>query len=499
MNSHSSFERPDHEVTIVGGGFGGLCMALQLMRAGRPDFILLEQAQEVGGTWRDNQYPGCACDVPSHLYSFSFEPEWDWSRMYANHAEIQAYLVRCSHKQGLREKIWFGCALAEARFDEAQDLWQVRTSDGRAFSTRVLVSAMGPLSRPAIPQLPGLESFAGKVFHSARWDHSFEPRGQRVAVIGTGASAIQFVPRLQASAEQLLLFQRTPAWVLPKPDRPFTPAELDRLRRIPGWRRLFRWMIYWRQEFTGLGFLAAPSLMARAQSLATRFLKKHIKDPALRARLLPDYTMGCKRILLSNDYYPALAQPNVQVHAMDALQGVTARGLLIEGREVPVDAIVFGTGFRTTDLLTPLRLIGRGGVDLNEVWARDGLGAHNGVCVAGFPNLFLLLGPNTGLGHNSAVFMIETQARYVLKALDRLRARGASAVEVRPQAQQAFAQEMDRRTRGTVWKSGCRSWYLDARGRNVTLWPGFTFSYWWRLLRLKTTEFRWSRLGQPQR
>lgn len=499
MSTSPTSSQPDHEVTIVGGGFGGLCMAMQLVRAGRPDFLILEQAQEVGGTWRDNQYPGCACDVPSHLYSFSFEPQADWSRMYASHAEIQAYLVRCSHKYGLREKTWFGAALTEARFDEQRELWCVSTSTGRQFTTRVLVTAMGALSRPAIPQLPGIERFEGKVFHSARWDHSFDTAGRRIAVIGTGASAIQFVPRLQASAEQVLLFQRTPAWVLPKADRPFTSTELERMRRIPGYRRLFRWLIYWRQEFTGLGFLGAPSLMAKAQSMATRFLKKHIKDPALRERLLPRYTMGCKRVLLSNEYYPALAQPNVQVHGMDALEGVTEGGVRVQGREVPVDAIIYGTGFRATDLLTPLRLLGRGGVDLNEVWARDGLGAHNGVCVAGFPNLFMLLGPNTGLGHNSAIFMIETQVRYVLKGLDRMRARRATSVEVKPQAQQAFSQEMDVRTRGTVWKSGCQSWYLDARGRNVTLWPGFTFSYWWRLLSFKVGEHRWSRAreGRP--
>lgn len=492
----STFQ-PDHQVTIVGAGFGGLCMALQLVRAGESNFVVLEQAQEVGGTWRDNQYPGCACDVPSHLYSFSFEPHTGWSRMYASHDEIQAYLVACSHKHGLREKIWLSTALTEARFDEVHHVWHITTSTGRQFSTRMLVTALGALSRPAIPQLPGIERFAGRVFHSSRWDHSLDLQGLRVAVIGTGASAIQFVPHLQARAEQVHVFQRTPAWVLPKGDRPFTPTELDRMRRIPGYRRLFRWRIYWRQEFTGLGFLVAPSLMARAQSLATRFLKKHIKNPALRERLLPRYTMGCKRVLLSNDYYPAMAKPNVKVHGMDELQAVTERGVQVAGQELAVDALIYGTGFRATDLLTPLRLLGRGGVDINTVWAEQGLSAHKGVCVAGFPNLFMLLGPNTGLGHNSAIFMIESQVQYILKGLARMRARGATAVEVKPQAQEAFAQEMDQRTQGTVWKSGCKSWYLDAKGRNVTLWPGFTFSYWWRLLRFKASEHLWGRTARP--
>lgn len=495
MTISTSSLRPDHEVTIVGSGFAGLCMAMQLARAGIENFVLLEQADEVGGTWRDNHYPGCACDIPSHLYSFSFAPNPHWSRMYADHAEIQAYLVRCSHQNGLRGKIHLRTALTEARFDEAHDLWQVTTSTGRRFSTRVLVTAMGPLSRPAIPRLPGIERFQGPAFHSARWDHGFDPQGRRVAVIGTGASAIQFVPQLQARADQVLLFQRTPPWVLPKADRPIEVTERRRMRAVPGYRRLFRYLLYWRQEASALGFLGMPSLMARAQSLATRFLKKHVKDPALRERLLPTYNMGCKRILLSNDYYPALAQPNVRVLGMDSLQGVTERGLRVDGQEVPVDAIVYGTGFRATDLLTPLRLLGRGGADLNEVWAREGLGAHNGTCVAGFPNLFMLLGPNTGLGHNSAVFMIEAQVQYVLRGLRRLRAQGATSVEVRLEAQQAFAREIATRTRGTVWKSGCHSWYLDAQGRNVTVWPGFTLSFWWRLRHFRRSEHLWGRAG----
>lgn len=499
MRTTPSTDSPDVEVTIVGGGFGGLCMALQLARAGQHDFVLLEQGDEVGGTWRDNHYPGCACDIPSHLYSFSFEPNPDWSRMYAGHAEIQAYLVACSHKHGVRQRIRLNTALTDARFDESRDLWQVTTSQGERFSTRVLVTALGPLNRPAIPRLPGIEAFQGPAFHSARWDHGFDPRGRRIAVIGTGASAIQFVPQLQAQAQQVLLFQRTPAWVLPKADRPITPGERWRMRHLPGYRSLFRQFLYWRQELTALGFLRMPSLMQRAQTLATRFLKKHVKDPALRQRLLPNYTMGCKRVLLSNDYYPALAQPNVQVLAMDSLQGVTEHGVVVDGREVPVDAIVYGTGFRTTDLLTPLQVVGRGGQDLNEVWAREGLGAHNGTCVAGFPNLFLLLGPNTGLGHNSAVFMIEAQVGYVLRALRRMRREGLTSVEVRPQAQEAFAQDMTQRTQGTVWTSGCRSWYLDERGRNVTVWPGFTFSFWWRLRRFRPGEHLWRRAAPPGR
>lgn len=484
---------PDHQVVIVGAGFGGLCMAMRLQQAGEQRFVVLEKGADVGGTWRVNTYPGCACDVPSHLYSFSFEPRTDWSRMYSPQPEIWDYLRHCVDKHGLRSKIQFNCALAQADFDEAHHIWRIRTVDGQTLTARCLVTAMGGLSRPAIPVIPGIERFEGAAFHSAQWDSGFDFKGKRVAVIGTGASAIQFVPQLQKVVAQLHLVQRTPPWVLPKMDRPITDAERRWMHRLPLYRQLFRWWIYWRQEIQAIGFTLRPAWMDWVQTLGLRFMKKNIKNPALRSLLTPYYRIGCKRILLSNDYYPALAQPNVTVHPASGMGGVGTKGILIDGQVQPVDAIIYGTGFRATDLYTPLKFMGRGGVDLNDTWAATGLQAYQGTLVAGYPNLFLLLGPNTGLGHNSIIFIIEAQVNYILRCIRSMKAQGQTAIEVTPQAQASYNQEVQKRTQGTVWGSGCKSWYLDAAGRNVTLWPGFTFSYWWRTLRLRRQDLRWSR------
>ena len=479
------------EVLIVGAGFAGLCMAMQLVRQGERRFVILEQGHEVGGTWRDNRYPGCACDVPSHLYSYSFEPEPAWSRMYAGHAEIQAYLLRCTEKYGLREHLQLNTPLIEARFDENAQHWIALSQDGKIWRARVLVSALGALSRPAIPQLPGIETFEGPAFHSARWRHDIDWQNKRVAVVGTGASAIQIIPELQRVAAHVHVLQRTPAWVLPKADHPISRLQQALLRYVPGWRALWRQMIYWRQELMAIGFVLHPALMVRAQALATRYLRQQVKAAELREKLLPRYTLGCKRVLLSNAYLKALQQPTVTVHNAHDLQGMTHRGMRIGGQELPVDVLVYGTGFKVGQELSALRLIGRGGIDLESVWKREGMSAYNGLQVAGFPNLFMLLGPNTGLGHNSIVFMIEAQVKHVLRVLRVLRQRAATSVEVRPQAQARFRQMIDLKTLRTVWKSGCESWYLDAQGRNVTLWPGFTFSYWWRLLRVRRADHLW--------
>lgn len=480
-----------HEVLIIGAGFAGLGMAMQLVRQGERRFVILEQGHEVGGTWRDNHYPGCACDVPSHLYSYSFEPHPGWSRMYAGHEEIQAYLLRCTEKYGLRPHLHLDTTVVEARFDEDQQHWQVLTQEGQCWRARVLVSALGGLSRPSVPTLPGIDHFQGPAFHSARWRHDIDWQGKRVAVVGTGASAIQIIPQLQRMAGQVHVLQRTPAWVLPKDDHPITARQQAWLRHVPGLQKLWRHLIYWRQELLAIGFVWHPKLMARGEKLATRYLYKHVRDPALRDKLLPRYTLGCKRILLSNDYYKALTQPNVHVHDSRELQRVTDRGLLMGEQEVPVDVIVYGTGFQAAQGPSPLRIIGRGGLNLDTVWARDGMNAYNGMQVNGFPNLFLLLGPNTALGHNSVVFMIETQVQLVLQALKALRRKDAGTIEVRPEAQARYRAMIDHRTLRTVWKSGCESWYLDAQGRNVTLWPGFTISYWWRLRRLRAQDFLW--------
>lgn len=490
--ANNNVKNPDFSVAIIGSGFGGLGMAIRLMQEGRKDFVVLEKDTEVGGTWRDNTYPGCACDVPSHLYSFSFERQSSWSRMYPRQSELLVYLRHCADKYDVRSRIRFNSALSEARFDEINNWWEITTNNGDKLTARSLVTAMGGLSRPSIPKLPGIEKFQGPAFHSAQWDHQFDFTGKRVAVIGTGASAIQFVPELQKTVAQLHLFQRTPPWILPKADRPITASEHWMMKWVPGYMRLFRNLIYWRQEMLAIGFTLKPSLMAKAKKFALDYLRHKVADPVLRAKLTPDYEMGCKRILLSNNYLPALCQPNVSLHDTREMTEISEHGIIVNGVEQSVDAIIYGTGFRATDVFSPLRIFGRNGVDINDVWSGSGIEAYYGTTVAGYPNLFMLLGPNTGLGHNSIVFMIESQINYVLKCLDLMRERRSNTIECLPQAQSDFNAKLEADMRGTVWGGGCKSWYFDANGRNVTLWPGFTFSYWWKMKTVEVDSYRFS-------
>jgi cation diffusion facilitator CzcD-associated flavoprotein CzcO len=470
-------------IAIVGTGFSGLCMAIQLQKSGLSDFVLLERAGEVGGTWRDNTYPGCACDIPSHLYSFSFELNPDWARTYPAQPEIQAYLVGVARKWGLHERIRFGFEVADARFDEQRAVWTIRSTRGEVETADVLVNGSGPLSRPAIPDVPGLGDFAGRVFHSAQWDHDYALDGKRVAAIGTGASAIQFVPAIAPRVAKLTVFQRTAPWIVPRPDRTFAPWTKRVFARLPWLQRLYRHSIYWRQEVGAIGFVTPrPRLRRLAERFARRHLAAQVPDQTLRAKLTPDYAIGCKRILISDDWYPALGRANVEV-VTDPIECVTAHGVVTrDGREHAVDAIVLGTGFRATDFLVPMQVFGPDGRELSAEWRR-GAESWLGIAVAGFPNLFLLVGPNTGLGHNSMVFMIEAQVRAVVRSIERMRASGARRVEVRREAQQRFVAELQRKMADTVWLSGCRSWYLSPDGRNWTLWPGFTFDYWWRTRR----------------
>ena len=482
--------KPDLDVIIVGSGFSGIGMAIKLKEAGNHAFMILEKAQDIGGTWRENTYPGCACDVPSHMYSFSWERNPRWSRMFAAQPEILQYLKHCVAKYGIAPHIRFNAELREAVFDEANDLWEVRTTEGETLTARMLVSAMGVLHRPALPALPGLDSFRGVRFHSAEWKHEIDLSGKRVAVIGTGASAIQFVPQIAPRVAKLTVFQRTPAWILPKLDRPISRIEQGIFRYLPGATRLFRNFLYWRQEFLGLGFVH-PRLMEKARKMALAHMKRQIPDAALREKLTPSYTIGCKRILISNDYFPALARPNVEVVA-DGIAQVRAHSIVgNDGVEHPVDAIIFGTGFRVTEQLTPVRIVGRGGIDLNDAW-RAGPQAYLGLMSAGFPNLFMLLGPNTGLGHNSVVFMAEQQIHYVMDCLRLMRAQGKTSIEVQADAQRRFNDELQGRLKTTVWATGCKSWYLDENGRNVTLWPGFTFEYWHRMRKVNTAHYRFA-------
>jgi cation diffusion facilitator CzcD-associated flavoprotein CzcO len=474
---------PRHvRVAIVGTGFSGLGMAIQLKQHGYDDFIILEQASEVGGTWRDNTYPGCACDIPSHLYSFSFALNPEWSRKYSPQEEIWAYLRRCTERFAIEPHIRWNCTLLQARWNEAEQQWHLTTTRGQ-LTAAVLILGQGPLSEPSLPAIPGIEEFQGTLFHSAQWRHDYDLVGKRVAVIGTGASAVQFLPQIHPKVAHLTLFQRTPAWILPRLDQPVPAWRQHLFRLLPITQRLARARIYLRQELLALGFVYKTDLLKNAERLAKRHLYSQIQDPVLREKLTPHYAMGCKRIVLSDDFYPALIQPNVEV-VTERIREVRDHHILTEdGREREVDAIICGTGFHVTDTQIPRCVYGRTGFSLAETW-QGGISAYLGTTVAGFPNLFLLIGPNTGLGHNSMVYMIESQVAYILDCLRVMDRRHVQAVEVRSEIQEAFNRSIQERLQRTVWASGCASWYLDARGCNPTIWPGFTFTF-----RRKTRHF----------
>jgi cation diffusion facilitator CzcD-associated flavoprotein CzcO len=475
------------DVAIVGAGFSGMALAVELMRSGREDFVLLERGHDVGGTWRDNTYPGCACDVPSHLYSFSFAPNPNWSSTFSPQEEIWEYLRDVARREDIYSRAVFGCEVEEASWDEGARRWRIRTSYGD-LTARALASAAGPLSEPRLPDVPGLRDFEGTVFHSATWDHDHDLTGERVAVIGTGASSIQFVPQIQPQVAELHLFQRTPPWITPRFARPLTKLEHALYRRFPAAQRAMRAAIYWGRELYVIPMLRMR-LSKVVKRAALRHLHRQVKDPALRAKLTPSYAPGCKRILISNDYYPALAKPNVEVIASGVTEVRPHSVVAADGSEREVDTIIFGTGFHVTDLPVASRVRGRDGRTLAEHW--DGsLEALRGTTVAGFPNLFFVLGPNTGLGHTSVVLMAEAQARYIRQALDHVDRAGAAAIEPKHGAQDAWNDEVQRRMDGTVWtEGGCQSWYIDSKGRNTTLWPDHTFRFFKELRRLDAAEY----------
>ena len=473
-----------YSVIVVGTGFAGLAMAVRLKQAGIHDFTILERASSLGGTWRDNTYPGAACDIQSHLYSFSFEPYPEWSRMFGQQREILEYMEHVAHKYGLLPHIRFDSGVERAVFDEKDGVWNVTTKDGAVHRARVVVSGTGPLNRPAYPAIKGRETFAGKSFHSSAWDHSYSIKGKRVAVLGTGASAIQIIPAIADEVGSLHVFQRKPPWIMPKPERPITNGERTLFRRVPAAQKLARAAIYWFLEWRALAFTVNPQLLKRAEPLAVRYLESRVKDPVLREKLRPRYTLGCKRVLMSNDYFETLQKKNVDV-VTTGIREIVANGIITnDGKLHEVDAIVYATGFDAAEAVAPFDVRGKGGLELNDAW-RDGAEAYLGTSIAGFPNLFLLIGPNTGLGHNSMVFMIESQVAYVLDAIEKMRARHWKTVEVLPRVQAEFNEKIQARLAKTVWQTGgCTSWYQTRDGKNTTLWPGFTVEF-----RLRTRRF----------
>lgn len=483
----------DTSVAILGAGFGGLCMAIKLFESGLHDFMIFEKASSPGGTWRDNTYPGCACDIPSHLYSFSFAQRSGWSRRFASQAEILSYIRELADRSAVSDRIYHDTAIKTIEWDDTARHWKLTAADGRRFTARAVVSAVGGLHVPALPRISGLDRFGGVSFHTARWRHDIDLTGKRVAVIGTGASAVQIVPELARIVDQLLVFQRTPHWIMPRNDRPYSVLEQAAYRFVPGLLRGSRALHYWKAEATALGFVVKPKWMREGEKRARRFLERSVPNGDLREKLLPKYRMGCKRVLLSDTYYPALMQPNTQL-VTDHISRITPQGVITaDGTARDVDCIIYATGFRPFDHSAEIRVRGRDGRMLSEEW-KHGPQAYRGVAVTGFPNYFMIMGPNSGLGHNSILFMIESQVRYILQCLSWLESGRTDAVEVRAEVQDDFNDLLDGARQRTVWKTaaeegGCASWYVHPSGRNTAIWPGFSSSYWLSMLRADRRDF----------
>lgn len=480
-------ERMDVEVAIVGSGFSGICMGVLLKEAGIDSFVVLEKGDDVGGTWRENTYPGAACDVPSHLYSFSFAPNPRWSRAYSPQGEILDYLRATSERFGVTPHVRFGSFVEAAEFDEARGHWTVRMKDGHVVRARSFVLGNGALHLPSMPDIRGRDSYAGRSCHSAKWDHTLDVTGKTIGVIGTGASAIQLVPALAPKAKKLHLFQRTPAWVAPRNDHAYAERTKQLFSRHPRAQRLLRGAIYTRAELTALAFLT-PKYMEPLEWLTKKHIAAQVRDRMLREALTPKYRMGCKRILISDDYYPAVCRPNVEL-VTAGIDRIEPGGVVTsDGKARELDALIYATGFDVAGYLTPISITGLGDRDLAETW-NVAPAAYLGITISGFPNMFALMGPNTGLGHNSMIYMIEAQARYAVQGIRAIRDRKLRYLDVREDVQRKFTSEVDEKMAKTVWATGCKSWYLAGGGRNSTLWPGFTFDYAWQTRKIDLSAF----------
>lgn len=478
---------PQPSITIIGAGFGGLGTAIELKRAGYTDVTVLEKADGVGGVWRDNTYPNAACDVPSSLYSWSFAPNPDWPHRYSRQDEILAYIERTAAEQGVLENVRTGVEVASAAYDGTERSWHLTTTDGEQIDTDVLVTAVGQLSRPSIPDLPGVSTFEGPAFHSAEWDHSADLKGKRIAVLGTGASAIQFVPGIQPYAGKVTVFQRSAPYVAPKPDREYTSTHNRLFRRFP-WTQAFGRQLTWRVTEQFNKSLVNGTPVKRMVELGWRAqLRKQVRDPELRAKLVPDYPFGCKRVLFSNDWYPALAQPNVDVVTAPVVE-VRPRGVRSgDGTVHEVDVIIYGTGFAATDFLAPIQVTGCDGADLHTRWEK-GAHAYLGLCVPDFPNLFVVYGPNTNLGGSSIINMLEAASRAITTLLRHTERQGAQSIVVRPEVEERYDEEIQGRLSDSVWAS-CHNWYHQDGGRISTNWPGLVAEYQRRCDELNVGDF----------
>jgi cation diffusion facilitator CzcD-associated flavoprotein CzcO len=483
------------EVLIVGAGFGGIAAAIELRGHGIDDVTILEKAPDLGGTWFYNSYPGAACDVPSHLYSFSYAQRRDWSRLCSPQAEIHAYLHDVARTYGIDRLVRTGTTVTSCSWDAARCRWSVETAEGPTYEADALIVATGQLDQPARPAIEGAESFAGHSFHSAEWDHDYSLAGKRVAVVGTGASAVQFVPEIAPRVAHMSVFQRTGNWFLPRHNRRYNRAVRTAIARIPGLQALRRTFVFQYTESLTLAIRHPRTVGRLAAARSAAFMRSQLKDPAVRAKAWPDYTFGCKRILFSSHYLPALQRPNVEL-VTDAIASIAPSGVVTaDGRLREVDCLIWATGFRTNDFMFPMRIAGVDGVELREHWS-GGAHAHLGMCVPGFPNMFLMYGPNTNTSGGSIIVYLEAQAAYIRQAMEQLCEREAGALEVRAEVEAASDRALQARFAGTAWTQ-CDSWYRDEHGRIVANWPGYMREYLQQTSRLDAAEYRFVPLGKP--
>jgi cation diffusion facilitator CzcD-associated flavoprotein CzcO len=491
FSSHSTDngQPPVVEMAIVGAGFGGMAMAIRMLQEGNTDFVLIDKGNTVGGTWRENTYPGAACDVQSHMYSFSFVGKNDWTKRYAGWEEIQTYIQKTAQDYKLADYARFNTEVTAAHYDQETAYWTLTLNGTDTLKCKFFVLASGPLHVPQIPRMKGIENFKGKVFHSAQWDHQYDLAGKNVVSIGTGGSAIQYVPEIAPQVKQLYVMQRTPAWVIPRDERKYFEIEKKIFAKFPALRRLHRARLYWSNE-SRVFPIFNPNIMKQGQKLVEAFIRYQVKDPALAKKLTPNYVLGCKRILISNKYLPTFNRPNVEL-VTDGIAEVREHSIVTrDGVERPADCIIYGTGFITDPriYMKDFACTGLDGRDLMTDW-KDGAESYYGVTTAGYPNMFQLVGPNTGLGHNSIIFMIEAQVHYILEMMNVMKKQKADFVDVRADAQKVFNDQVQKNLEGTVWSSGCTSWYQQDGGKNFAIWPGYTWRFWLETRKIKTRDY----------
>ncbi|RGD92092.1 flavin-containing monooxygenase [Acinetobacter sp. SWAC57] len=488
--ANSSLNTPHARIAIIGAGFGGLAMAIRLLESNIQDFIILEKASEIGGTWRENQYPGAACDVQSHLYSLSFSPKTDWSKRYAEAPEIYQYMQTLTTQHQLQSYIRFNTEVSSARYLENKCIWELKLNQTEILTAQFVIFASGPLHVPQIPYIAGIEKFTGKVFHSSQWDHNYDLNNKNVASIGTGGSAIQYIPEIAEKVKQLYVLQRTAAWVIPRDERRYLPLEKTLFKRFDWFRKIHRARLYWTNESRVVPIMK-PQVMKYAQKLAEAYIRHQVKDSATAEKLVPNYIMGCKRILVSNKYYPSFNRKNVELVTDDILELTEDSIITQDGKKRAIDCLIYGTGFVTNPriYLKSFSCTGLNHVELTEAW-KNGAESYYGISTKGFPNLFQLLGPNTVLGHNSVIFMIESQVNYILQLIEMTQKTQSQAIVVKADTQDQFNQHLQSQFTNTIWQSGCVSWYQQEDGKNFSLWPTYTWKYWLKTRKVNPADYR---------